>query len=341
MPFSAKASLTFKISFKSTMLWQLTLTAPAELCLAAEDTLDVWAQATSQIWDDAEKLTGLVAYASNKPDAIFLSRLDILAQSLQITDYHYIIATVPENDWVQQVLNELTPLQLGRFYIYASHHIAPARDGRWPLCLDAAQAFGTGQHGSTAGCLLALDILAKKLRHVPRALDMGCGSGILAMAMARAWDGRVDAIDNDALAVRETKRNAKRNHLRSKIHAYHGNGKWLRQPQMAYGLRQQKYKVICANILAKPLVWLAPKLAPQVAAGGYLVLAGLLNRQAPMVLSAYRRHGLYLSKAIRQGNWTTLLLHKPCRKFHPNSLLASTALFRLASATKSGRSAVR
>ena len=292
------------------MLWQLTLTASAELCLAAEDALADWAEGTSQIWDDAEKLAGLVAYAQTKPNTMLLTRLDILAQSLGIHDYFYEAAIVPENDWVQQVLLELVPLQLGRFYIFASHHAAPPRDGRWPLALDAAQAFGTGQHGSTAGCLLALNALAKKIKQVPHALDMGCGSGILAMAMARAWGGDVDAIDNDALAVRETRRNAWRNQLRSKIHAYHGNGSWLRQPLTARRLHNQSYKVICANILAKPLVWLAPVLAPQLARGGYLVMAGLLNKQAPMVLSAYRRQGLYLHQRIRQGNWTTLVLHR-------------------------------
>lgn len=292
------------------MLWQFTLSAPPALCTGAEDLINEWADATSQVWDDAEQLTGLVGYGTSKPDIGVQTAIDVLAQALHISDYSYSVALVPETDWVQQVLRELVPLQIGRFYIYASHHTAPPPNGCWPICLDAAQAFGTGQHGSTAGCLLALNDLAKKIQHVPQALDLGCGSGILAIAMAHIWSGKIYAVDNDALAVRETKRNAKRNQLTSQIHALHGNGTWLQQIRQGAGVYQRQYKVICANILARPLVLLAPKLAKQVEPNGYLVLAGLLNRQAPMVQSAYRQQGLYLEKAFRLGNWTTLILKK-------------------------------
>jgi ribosomal protein L11 methyltransferase len=168
--------------------------------------------------------------------------------------------------------------------------------------LDAGLAFGSGEHGSTRGCLRALERVA--YRRPARILDMGCGSGILAMGAVQLLRRRALAVDIDPWSVLVTKQNAKLNRLGARIDARRGNG-W-----QAGIVRRRQFDLVFANILARPLCLMAKHLAAHLAPGGTVILAGLLSSQARMVLAAHRRQGLRLERALHEGNWTTLILRK-------------------------------
>ncbi len=176
-----------------------------------------------------------------------------------------------------------------------------------PILVDAAQAFGTGHHESTKGCLLALDGLARRIRRNPRLrmLDMGCGSGVLAIAMWKLWRARPFAVDNDPRAVEETIRNARRNGCGRRLRAKAARG--FRGRDIARG---PKFRLIAANILARPLCAMATPLAARLVPGGRAILSGLLSEQAPTVAMSYRARGLVLERRIVLGDWTTLVLRK-------------------------------
>jgi len=188
--------------------------------------------------------------------------------------------------------------------VVGGHH-PPPRTGGNELLIDAGPAFGTGQHATTRGCLLALDRLAR--RKAPgRILDLGCGTAVLAMAAARLWRHRrpqILASDIDAASVIEARRNIARNRLGDAIEAVAADG--FRHPRLRAAA---PYDLILANILALPLVRLAPTLSRHLAPGGVAVLSGLLEEQEPAVRNAYRAAGLILLGRFRLPGWPTLLL---------------------------------
>jgi ribosomal protein L11 methyltransferase len=176
------------------------------------------------------------------------------------------------------------------------------------LILDAGVAFGSGEHGSTRGCLRALERVA--YRGARRVLDLGCGSGILAMAAARLLGTTVLATDWDPLAVRTARQNSIANGLRSRMRCRVAVG-W--QPEAR---ASAPYDLVFGNILARPLCLMAPQLSRYLAPGGLAILAGLLANQENMVIAAHRRCGLLLDFKLREGAWTTLVIRKAaaCRK---------------------------
>jgi len=191
----------------------------------------------------------------------------------------------------------------GRFAVRGTHVETAPTPGRITLLLDAGVAFGSGEHGSTRGCLRALELLA---RHRPRRiLDMGTGSGILAIAAARLLRRRVLASDIEPWSVRVTAENAAMNGVAALVHPRLANG-WL-DPRVRAG---GPYDLVLANILARPLCAMAKDLARHLAPGGRAVLAGLLATQVNMVLAAHRRHGLALERVLREDRWATLVLRK-------------------------------
>lgn len=207
-------------------------------------------------------------------------------------------------DWVRQVQKDFPPFALGPFYVYGAH----AKDGVPPralkLLIEAAAAFGTGEHETTACCLLALAQEKRTRPIAPRILDMGCGTAILAIGAARLWKrARITACDNDAVAVAVSEENFAANHVRAA--AFRSDGYRDRR----VGARGP-YDVIVANILARPLMRMAHSAAQHLAPGGTLILSGLLVRQEPMVLSAHRAQGLYLERRLRRGRWSALVLRK-------------------------------
>jgi ribosomal protein L11 methyltransferase len=211
------------------------------------------------------------------------------------------IDPLPKEDWVTAVYRDFPPLTIGRFYIYGSHIQETPPGALIPLQIDAATAFGSGQHESTEGCLKALSLLSEQhaFRHP---LDMGCGSGILALAIASLWKCPVLACDNDPEAVRVTAGNARINHLDPLIEAQVSEG--------FTAIKTRSFDLITANILAGPLCQMAGEAVRTLAPGGFIILAGLLNRQAEDVIDAYRSAGAKLFDQLFIGDWSTLILRK-------------------------------
>jgi ribosomal protein L11 methyltransferase len=207
-------------------------------------------------------------------------------------------------DWVRRSLEGLAPVATGRFYLYGSHDSARRRAGGISLEIDAGTAFGTGHHGTTAGCLVAFDALLKRASP-RRILDLGCGSGVLGLAAASALRRPVLASDIDAVAVAVARDNARNNRI----------GPWLAAVS-APGLKHRRiaadapYDLIFANILARPLIALAGDLAHRLAPRGSVILSGLTRDQEQAVRAAYRNRGLVPESPLRMGNWSTLVFRK-------------------------------
>jgi ribosomal protein L11 methyltransferase len=207
-------------------------------------------------------------------------------------------------DWVTQVQKDFPPFILGQFYVYGSYAKQTLPANKLPLLIDAVAAFGTGEHGTTAGCLLALSAIRKKRTRVGEVLDVGCGTAILGIGAARLWKAApVEACDNDPMAVKVSRINLRVNHIQSRSKAWVSNGYKHRPIQK---LPQQE--IIVANILARPLMKMARDAARKLKPNGVLVLSGLLHAQEAMVLSAHRAQGLHLQSRIRRGKWSILVL---------------------------------
>jgi len=223
---------------------------------------------------------------------------------------------IAARDWIEESLAGLKPMSAGRFVVHGAHDRKRIAANRIALEIEAALAFGTGHHGTTRGCLLALDSICKarsavpvhrrrfrdaprrgRAERVPCILDLGTGSGVLAIAAARALHRRVLAVDIDAVAVRIARANAAKNGVAALISAAHGSG--IRG-------RRRPFDLIFANILLEPLQRLAPALTRRVAPGGRIVLSGLLTSQASAARAAY--HALALERRIDLEGWTTLVL---------------------------------
>ena len=207
-------------------------------------------------------------------------------------------------DWVAASLEGLQPVRAGRFLIYGSHDRRIVRANDWALEIEAALAFGTGHHGTTRGCLLALADELKR-RRPRRVLDVGTGTGILALAAAKALKRPIVAGDIDPEAVRVARDNAHLNGVAGLTTFYIAPG--VRHPSAN---RPRRFTLVTANILARPLKRLAPALAQVLASGGALILSGLLARDVPGVLSAYAAQGLALERRRDLDGWATLVLRR-------------------------------
>lgn len=214
-------------------------------------------------------------------------------------------ALVPIAGWLARTQQAFPEQFIGnRFVVRGTHISAPASPGRITLTLDAGLAFGTGEHNSTRGCLNALERLATYHRPA-RILDLGTGSGILAIAAAKRLHRKVLASDIDFRAARVANANARLNQVAGLVHAIRADG-WMDKRIT----RAAPYDLVFANILARPLCAMAHALAAGLAPGGRAILAGLLNTQVNWVLSAHRRAGLVLEHKIVDGAWSILTLRK-------------------------------
>jgi ribosomal protein L11 methyltransferase len=207
---------------------------------------------------------------------------------------------VAATDWIRESLAGLAPVTAGRFIVHGAHDRARFPFNRISIEIEAALAFGTGHHGTTRGCLLALDSLCKSLPR-RRILDLGTGSGVLAIAAARAWRQPVLATDIDGSAVRAARANAALNRAGSFVEFVKADG-----VTGAKFRERAPYDLILANILLRPLQRLAAPLTRLIAPGARVVLSGLLTSQANAAIAAYR--GLALERRIDLDGWTTLVL---------------------------------
>jgi ribosomal protein L11 methyltransferase len=288
-------------------LWRIALTVPQAHVAVFADAVGDFAAAVSTFEQEEDGDAWLIeATSQGEPDrARLAARIAVLAAALGLEEPALEVEQLPGLDWLTRSYQSFPPIRAGRFFIYGSHYEGEVPPGAVGLLVDAATAFGSGEHATTRGCLLALDLLARRAP-VRRALDMGCGSGILAMGIAKMWRRPVLGVDIDDESVRVARLNARRNRVAALVRSEAGNGYSV--PEVA---KSGPYDLIAANILARPLARMAPDLKRNLAPGGHAVLSGLLIRQENRVLSAHRRQGLHLVRRFRLGDWSTLVLRRP------------------------------
>lgn len=276
---------------------------PAQALAEAVEELDPppFAVAHFEIEDGSLRFEVGVHF-EERPDEI---ALDLLAAVHGARPW--IVSEVPDVDWVAKVRRDLPPVEAGRFFLHGAHDADKVPEGRVPLLIEAAMAFGTGHHGTTVGCLLAIDGLEREGFRPERIADVGAGTAVLAMAAARAWPEAqaIVAGDIDQVAVETASANLEANGLDGRIACVEAAG--LDAPEFRAAL---PFDLIVANILKPPLIALAPEIVAATAPGGRVILSGLLTSQAEEVAAVYA--GLGTSELGRReiGEWTTLVFGK-------------------------------
>jgi ribosomal protein L11 methyltransferase len=241
-----------------------------------------------------------------KPDhEKFAHLLSCACSALNIATPSFMVEKLPDTDWLEATWRSFPPQQIGRYYVYGSHISPTPPEGSIPLQINAATAFGSGEHETTTACLLTLDDLAKNGRLFQKPLDMGCGSGILAIAIAKTWSVSVIAADNDPESVRVTTHNSALNDCDSLLKACVSEGFENKEICAA-----SPYDLIVANILATPLIKMAASISNALAPGGAVILSGLLTRHQEDVVKAYKTAGLRLVSHKTLNDWEALLLEK-------------------------------
>ncbi len=291
--------------------WKLTIACTHADAVAFEASEAMFEAATltvSQIDDRDDERWQLEGYFEHKPDANTIAAVLTCVQNSKRSDAR--LDRIVPQDWVTLSQQSLPPIHVGRFYVHTESfaHTVPA--GSHALHIEAGQAFGTGSHYTTHGCLWTLDQLAKR-RHFTNILDLGTGSGILAFAAKKLWPTAwVSASDIDVVAVDVALDNARVN--RMAVGQRRGELHLVAAPGMAHRSLKQRgpYDLLIANILAGPLIHMAGGIAAGVSTGGILVLAGLLVHQATAVSKAYESRGFRRVSSHRKGDWPTVCLRK-------------------------------
>lgn len=285
-------------------LWQFRIELPARdaaVIEALEEALEPLAVALLRFERSKGKRWRIDALFAARPER---KALLALLRALGLEKRAWQLDRLPDRDWVAESQARLPALKVGRFFIHGSHHRGARPRGKLALEIDAGIAFGTGRHQTTRGCLELIERLAPSPPSRP--LDLGCGTGILALAMAKLWGVRVLAADNDPDAVTVTRENAERNGLQTLIRPLRSEG---------YGAAALKragpFDLIVANILARPLIEMAPDLVRHLMPGGRAILSGLLIEQEKEVLGSHRTLGLRCEARQHHGDWSALLLRKP------------------------------
>lgn len=274
--------------------WQLTFKCPASHVEGYSSYLET--QAISVCGCEKDEQTYEI-------EAIFNQRLDLTLPfeliALQFgTPVPTLKWTLLENvNWLQKTWHHFPPLKRGRFYVYGSHVKDPVPEGFIGLEINAATAFGSGEHETTQGCMQAIESLDPT--QLSNALDLGCGSGILALSIAKNFSIPVTASDNDPEAVRVTQYNAELNKCENLVASVVSEG---------FEHIQGQYSLIVANIFAGPLCDLASAVAKHLAPHGSVILSGFYDWQASDVLKAYAQVGLPLKKTYEINHWVTVLL---------------------------------
>lgn len=296
-------------------IWRVEVVVPLAAVETFEAALERFADAVSWFLADPDAdesdekvLWRLEGYSRTPIDRAALETAVTLAAGLHGLDGTPVtVEQVPDTDWVTANLRDFPPIAAGRFFVHGSHFAGRPPAGSVPLLIDAGTAFGSGEHATTYGCLTGLGRLMRR-RRFQRPLDLGCGSGILAIAIAKAHGVLVRAADIDPISVEVAARNARRNGVAARVRTYVSDGYASRAVH-----RHRPYDLIVANILARPLAAMAAELGRHLAPDGLAVLSGLLVRQERFVLAAHRMQGLSLLGRIRINGWSTLVLARSSR----------------------------
>ena len=250
--------------------------------------------------EDGSGIFEVSGYFTEAPNEI-----DLLILSAAYGANPFVISELPDKDWVAEVHRELAPVEAGCFFVYGEHDADKVPYGSKSLLIEAAMAFGTGHHGTTKGCLTALDTLVNSGFTAKNVVDIGCGTAVLAMGAALCWSGQILASDIDKIATKTSKANAVANGLGDRINVLTCAG--FDHPHLHINA---PYDLIFANILKGPLIALAPDMAKYSTKSGYVILSGLLNAQAEDVIDAYADEGFDLVAHTKLTEWSTLTLCK-------------------------------
>jgi len=258
-------------------------------------------QAAIAAFERSDGRWGITVHFAEAPDQTSIRELVGIAAGDDVAR-DITFDTVKAKDWVKATLEELVPVRAGRFVVHGHHDRSKVPSNKLGIEIEAALAFGTGHHGTTRGCLLLLDHVLKA-RHPARVLDLGTGTGVLAIAAAKALQVNVLASDIDPLAVRVARDNARLNTTGNLVETIRATG--FSAPQFA---KHGPFDLVLANILANPLRQMATPMARHLAPSALVILSGLLPYQAQGVIAAYRARGLVLLRHLRIEGWSSLLM---------------------------------
>lgn len=296
-------------------VWRVEVVVPLAAVEAFEAVLESFTDSVSWFLNDPDAdetdenlLWRLEGYSRTPVErADIEAALAVTAASLDREVPTLKVEQVQGTDWVTANLQAFPPITAGRFFVHGSHFTDKPPAGKIAIKIDAGTAFGSGEHATTYGCLMALDSLLRR-RRFRAPLDLGCGSGILGIAAAKALHVGITLSDIDPVSVKVANRNAKRNGVALLAHAFLSDGYASRALKS-----RRPYDLILANILARPLAAMAADLSRHLAPDGVAVLSGLLNRQERFVLAAHRAQGLSLMGKIRMNGWTALVIGRNSR----------------------------
>ena len=250
--------------------------------------------------EDGSGLWEVGGYFIEPPD---VGGLALLAVSLGAKEF--VVSELPETDWVAHVKRELSPVEAGRFFVYGAHDADKVPAGKVALRIEAAMAFGTGHHGTTKGCLLALDKLVDRGIAPKSVADIGCGTAVLAMAAAKLFRVPTIAGDIDEIAVEVSEVNLTVNDLDGRVDCMTAAG--FDHPKIR---QAAPYDLVFANILKGPLLEIARDMETNIAPGGFLIISGILNDQGDEVTKRYRKHGFNEVERIMIVDWTTTIFSR-------------------------------
>lgn len=279
---------------------KLTLESPQERLEQIEEVLEPYAQAISIFEIPNTPMWRVEGYCYNESGVANLES-EIRSNLALHANENLVFEILPEEDWLAKSYEGFKPITAGRFFVHGSHYKDEIPADKIPLLVNAATAFGSGEHQTTFGCLEALTEISTS--HRPqKILDMGTGSGILAFAASKLWHKPVIGVDIDKESVRVARENAKINGLDTQIRFIAGKG------FKGKDLVAEKYDLIMANILANPLCDMAFDLMNHTSDNAYIILSGILNSQANQVKMTYVKQNAHMVKHFKFGEWSTLLM---------------------------------